>query len=48
MPVRRVVAGKKRGWKWGSRGKAYFGPGAKQKAERQGRAVKAKGKKHRG
>lgn len=30
-------------WQWGGRGKIYCGPGAKQKAERQGRAAYAGG-----
>ena len=46
MPVRRTKGG---GYKYGSKGKTYYGKGAKAKAARQGRAVKAsqarKGKK---
>jgi hypothetical protein len=37
MPVRRV----KGGFKWGKSGKLYKGKGAKAKAAKQGRAVKA-------
>lgn len=38
MPVRRTKSG---GYKYGSSGKTYYGKGAKSKAERQGRAIKA-------
>ena len=37
MPVRKVSGG----YKWGSSGKLYKGKGAKAKAAKQGRAVKA-------
>lgn len=37
MPTRKV----KGGYKWGSTGKVYRGPGAKAKADRQGRAIRA-------
>jgi hypothetical protein len=37
MPARRV----KGGWRWGKTGKIYRGKGAKAKAQRQGRAIKA-------
>lgn len=37
MPVRRVSSG----YKYGKKGKAYKGRGAKKKAARQGRAIKA-------
>lgn len=33
------------GYKWGSSGKIYTGPGARAKAERQGRAAYASGYK---
>lgn len=39
MPVRKVG---KSGYKWGSKGKLYKGKGAKEKALRQGRAIKSK------
>ncbi len=39
MPVRKV----KGGYKWGSKGKTYKGPGAKKKAAKQGRAAYANG-----
>lgn len=38
MPVRRVGPG---AYRYGSKGKVYRGPGAKAKAARQGRAIKA-------
>ena len=38
MPVRRTKGG---GYKWGSNGKTYYGKGAKARAARQGRAIKA-------
>lgn len=37
MPVRKA----KGGYRWGTKGKVYRGKGAKAKAARQGRAVKA-------
>ena len=37
MPVHKV----KGGYKWGKSGKTYRGKGAKSKAARQGRAIKA-------
>ena len=37
MPVRKVGSG----YKWGSKGKLYRGKGAKAKAARQGRAIRA-------
>lgn len=43
MPVRKVTENGRTGYKWGSSGKTYFGPGAKAKAETQGRAVRAAG-----
>lgn len=33
------------GYQWGNRGKIYKGPGAKAKAEKQGRAAYASGYK---
>lgn len=38
MPVRRTKGG---GYKYGSKGKTYYGKGAKKKAARQGRAIQA-------
>lgn len=38
MPVRKTKGG---GYKYGSSGKTYYGKGAKAKAARQGRAIKA-------
>lgn len=42
MPVRKTKSG---GYKYGSKGKTYYGKGAKAKAEKQGRAIKANQKK---
>jgi len=44
MPVRRTKGG---GYKFGTKGKTYKGKGAKAKAAKQGRAIKAsrRGKK---
>lgn len=39
MPVRKV----KGGYKWGKSGKLYKGKGAKKKAAKQGRAIRASG-----
>jgi len=39
MPARKV----KGGYRWGSKGKIYRGKGAKAKAEKQGRAIRASG-----
>lgn len=38
MPTRKTKGG---GYKYGNTGKTYYGKGAKAKAERQGRAIKA-------
>lgn len=38
MPVRRTKSG---GYKYGSKGKTYYGRGAKARAIRQGKAIKA-------
>lgn len=40
MPVRRTKSG---GYKWGKRGKTYYGKDAKAKAARQGRAIRRSG-----
>ena len=42
MPVHRTKSG---GYKWGKSGKTYRGKGAKAKAARQGRAIRASGYK---
>jgi len=46
MPVKRTKGG---GYRYGKKGKTYYGSGAKAKAAKQGRAIKAsqkgKGKK---
>ena len=36
MPVQRTPGG---GYKWGNKGKTYYGKGAKAKAQKQGRAI---------
>lgn len=41
MPLMRCTSKGKSGWKWGKSGKCYTGPGAKKKALRQMRAIKA-------
>ena len=38
MPVRKTRGG---GYKYGSKGKTYYGKGAKAKAAKQGRAIQA-------
>ena len=38
MPTRRTKGG---GYRYGTKGKTYYGKGAKEKADRQGRAIKA-------
>lgn len=47
MPVHRVTTTRKgkivKGYRWGSSGKIYTGPGAKAKAAAQGRAAYASG-----
>ncbi len=40
MPLQRCGEGGK-GWQWGKSGKCYTGPGAKQKAIKQMRAIKS-------
>jgi hypothetical protein len=45
MPVHKVMVNGKPGYKWGSSGKVYTGPGAAQKAAQQGQAVYASGYK---
>lgn len=40
MPVHRTKSG---GYKWGKRGKTYYGKNARKKAARQGRAIRASG-----
>jgi hypothetical protein len=39
MPLKKCSSGGKSGWKWGSSGKCYTGPGAKKKAIKQGVAI---------
>mgnify|MGYP003564695589 FL=1 len=45
MPVQRCQKNNKKGWKFGKSGTCYTGRGAKAKAERQGRAIRASGYK---
>lgn len=45
MPVHKVTKDGKTGYKWGTSGKAYFGSGAKEKAQQQARAIYASGYK---
>ena len=42
MPVHRTKDG---GYQWGNTGKVYFGKDAKEKAEKQGQAIRARGYK---
>ena len=42
MPVHKTKSG---GYKWGKSGKTYYVKGAKQKASRQGRAIRRSGYK---
>ena len=39
MPLMRCQENGKSGWKWGSEGHCYSGPGGKGKAKKQGRAI---------
>lgn len=39
MPVEKVG----KGYRWGKSGKLYFGKDAKEKAEKQGQAIRARG-----
>jgi hypothetical protein len=43
MPVRKGTENGRTYYQWGSSGTKYFGPGAKAKAETQGRAAYASG-----
>lgn len=43
MPVRKVTVNGQTGYRWGSSGKTYFGPGAQARAAAQGRAAHAAG-----
>jgi hypothetical protein len=44
MPVHKVHgANGKVGYQWGGHGKVYYGPGAEQKAAKQGQAAYANG-----
>lgn len=39
MPLMKCQVNAKSGWKWGSEGHCYLGPGGKEKAKKQGRAI---------
>ena len=43
MPIQRCSVSGKRGWKWGQSGKCYIGAGARRRAVRQARAIRASG-----
>lgn len=43
MPVHKVTTGSRTGYQWGKTGTVYYGSGAKQKAQAQGRAAYASG-----
>ena len=43
MPVQRCQKNGRSGYKWGQSGTCYVGRGAKARAERQGRAIRASG-----
>lgn len=45
MPTQRCQLNNKKGFKFGPKGKCFTGPGAKAKADRQGRAIRASGGK---
>ena len=46
MPVHKVhTSNGKTGYQWGGHGKVYIGPGAKQRAAKQGQAAYANGYK---
>jgi hypothetical protein len=40
MPVHKTKSG---GYKYGNKGKTYYGKGAKAKAQKQGKAIRANG-----
>lgn len=39
MPIERCQSEGKSGYRWGKSGKCYVGPGAREKAAEQGRAI---------
>ncbi len=41
MPIKQCSVDGRSGWKYGNNGKCYIGKGSKEKAEEQGRAIKA-------
>jgi hypothetical protein len=40
MPLMRCQKNGRKGWKWGTNGTCYIGQGAREKAAKQGRAIK--------
>lgn len=46
MPIKRCTKNGKSGWKYGDSGKCYTGKGAKARAKRQMRAIKASQKRN--
>ena len=48
MPVHKVREKGRVGYQWGTSGKVYFGPGAAEKAAKQGQAAWANGYKGKG
>lgn len=46
MPLMRCQKKGKSGWKWGKSGHCYTGKGAKSKAAKQGKAIKANQSRH--
>jgi hypothetical protein len=45
MPLKRCTKDGQQGWKWGDQGVCYIGPGAREKALKQGRAIEAQQRK---
>jgi len=45
MPIMQCIKNGKRGWKYGKSGACYTGPGARAKAAKQAKAIKASQKK---
>lgn len=43
MPIQRCYKNSLAGWRWGKKGRCYVGPGARVKALKQARAIKARG-----
>lgn len=45
MPLKRCMKERMAGFRWGDKGICYTGPGAREKALKQGRAVEASKKR---